>query len=302
MPFSRTEEGKIYQRAFGGMTTRLRRRPARAAHLRRRRPHRPRHAAHAVRPVAAHEAEFFIEYFALDLIMDDEGACRGVMAMCIEDGTIHRFRAHHTILATGGYGRAYFSCTSRPYLHRRRQRHGAARRPAPAGYGIRPVPSHRHLRRRRADHRRRARRRRLSHQFRRRALHGALCAARQGSGLARRGFPRDDHRNPRRPRRRAGEGPHPPASRPSGPENHGRAPARHHRERENLCRRRSAPRADPGSADGALQYGRHPDQLSRRNGHARRRRSRRGRAGADGHRRGVLRVACMARTGSARIR
>ncbi len=59
-----------------------------------------------------HSAEFFIEYFALDLLMDEEGACRGVIALSMEDGTIHRFRAKRTILATGGYGRAYFSCTS----------------------------------------------------------------------------------------------------------------------------------------------------------------------------------------------
>jgi succinate dehydrogenase / fumarate reductase flavoprotein subunit len=59
-----------------------------------------------------HSAEFFIEYFAIDLIMDDEGRCRGVVALCLDDGSIHRFRAQMTILATGGYGRAYFSCTS----------------------------------------------------------------------------------------------------------------------------------------------------------------------------------------------
>src|SRR5260370_21660000 len=58
-----------------------------------------------------HAAEFFIEYFAIDLIMDDEGRCRGVVAIKLDDGSIHRFRAHMTILATGGYGRAYFSCT-----------------------------------------------------------------------------------------------------------------------------------------------------------------------------------------------
>ena len=58
-----------------------------------------------------HDAEFFIEYFALDLIMDEDGACRGVVAWNLDDGTIHRFRAKMTMLATGGYGRAYFSCT-----------------------------------------------------------------------------------------------------------------------------------------------------------------------------------------------
>jgi len=59
-----------------------------------------------------HSAEFFIEYFAIDLIMDEDGRCRGVMALSMADGTLHRFRAHQVILATGGYGRAYFSCTS----------------------------------------------------------------------------------------------------------------------------------------------------------------------------------------------
>ena len=57
------------------------------------------------------DAEFFIEYFALDLIMDEDGSCRGVMAWNLDDGTIHRFRAHQTVVATGGYGRTYFSCT-----------------------------------------------------------------------------------------------------------------------------------------------------------------------------------------------
>ena len=59
-----------------------------------------------------HNTEYFIEYFALDLIMDDEGACVGVMAVCMEDGSLHRFKCKNTVLATGGYGRAYFSCTS----------------------------------------------------------------------------------------------------------------------------------------------------------------------------------------------
>ena len=75
------------------------------------RSHRSRHASHSLRPGAEARHEFFIEYFALDLIMD-KGECVGVMAMCMEDGTIHRFRSHRTILATGGYGRAYFSATS----------------------------------------------------------------------------------------------------------------------------------------------------------------------------------------------
>ncbi len=111
MPFSRTDAGKIYQRAFGGMTTHFgegtARRTCAAAD---RTGHAMLHTLY--QQSLKHKAEFFIEYFALDLIMDDEGACRGVMAWNLADGTIHRFRAHNVVLATGGYGRAYFSCTS----------------------------------------------------------------------------------------------------------------------------------------------------------------------------------------------
>src|SRR6516162_85591 len=87
LPFSRREEdGRIYQRPFGGMTT---------------------HYGQALR----HSAEFFVEYFAIDLIMDDDGRCRGVVAINLDDGSIHRFSAQMTIMATGGYGRVYASCT-----------------------------------------------------------------------------------------------------------------------------------------------------------------------------------------------
>jgi succinate dehydrogenase / fumarate reductase flavoprotein subunit len=107
VPFSRTEEGKIYQRPFGGMTTKF---EGIAQRLRRCRPHRPRHAT-AYQQALKHSAEFFVEYFALDL-MTDEGGVRGVIAWNLDDGTMHRFRAKMTVLATGGYGRTYFSCTS----------------------------------------------------------------------------------------------------------------------------------------------------------------------------------------------
>ena len=110
VPFSRTEDGKIYQRPFGGMTTNygegIAQRTCAAAD---RTGHAILHTLY--QQSLKHEAEFFIEYFALDLIMDN-GVCRGVMAWNLEDGTIHRFRAHAVLLATGGYGRAYFSCTS----------------------------------------------------------------------------------------------------------------------------------------------------------------------------------------------
>lgn len=111
VPFSRTPEGKIYQRAFGGMTTHYGKGTAqRTCAAADRTGHAILHTLY--QQSLKHQAEFFIEYFALDLIMGEEGECLGVVAWNLDDGTIHRFRAHQTILATGGYGRAYFSCTS----------------------------------------------------------------------------------------------------------------------------------------------------------------------------------------------
>jgi len=110
LPFSRTESGHIYQRPFGGMTTNfgegIAQRTCAAAD---RTGHAMLHTLYG--QSLSHSAEFFIEYFAIDLIMDEEGACRGVVALSLDDGTIHRFRAAKTVLATGGYGRTYFSCT-----------------------------------------------------------------------------------------------------------------------------------------------------------------------------------------------
>ena len=112
VPFSRTEDGKIYQRPFGGMTTEFGEGPPaqRTCAAADRTGHAMLHTLYG--QSLRHSAEFFVEYFALDLIMDQDGACRGVVAMCLDNGTLHRFRAKRTILATGGYGRAYFSCTS----------------------------------------------------------------------------------------------------------------------------------------------------------------------------------------------
>ncbi len=111
VPFSRTAAGKIYQRAFGGMTTHYGKGTAqRTCAAADRTGHAILHTLYT--QALKHRAEFFIEYFALDLIMSDDGQCLGVMAWNLDDGKIHRFRAHQTILATGGYGRAYFSCTS----------------------------------------------------------------------------------------------------------------------------------------------------------------------------------------------
>jgi succinate dehydrogenase / fumarate reductase, flavoprotein subunit len=111
VPFSRTEDGKIYQRPFGGHTMDygeggMAKRACAAAD---RTGHAMLHTLY--QQSLKHNAEFFVEYFALDLIMDEEGACRGVMAWELETGRLHRFRAHMVVLATGGYGRAFFSTT-----------------------------------------------------------------------------------------------------------------------------------------------------------------------------------------------
>ena len=111
VPFSRTEEGKIYQRPFGGMTTEFGEGPA--AHRTCAAADRTGHAIlHTLyQQSLRYDTDFFIEYFGLDLIMEG-GSCRGVMAWNLDDGTIHRFNAKMVVLATGGYGRTYFSCTS----------------------------------------------------------------------------------------------------------------------------------------------------------------------------------------------
>ena len=111
VPFSRTEKGEIYQRPFGGMTTEYGEGPPaqRTAAAADRTGHAILHTLY--QQSLKHDAEFFIEYFGIDLIMDDDNVCRGVMAWNLDDGTIHRFRANLVVMATGGYGRAYFSCT-----------------------------------------------------------------------------------------------------------------------------------------------------------------------------------------------
>jgi succinate dehydrogenase / fumarate reductase flavoprotein subunit len=112
VPFSRTEDGKIYQRPFGGMTTKYGEGPPaqRTCAAADRTGHAILHTLY--QQSLKHDAKFFIEYFALDLIMDEEGVCRGVLALDMAEGTLHLFRAHGVVLATGGYGRAYFSATS----------------------------------------------------------------------------------------------------------------------------------------------------------------------------------------------
>ena len=110
VPFSRTEDGRIYQRPFGGMTTHFGEGTAqRTCAAADRTGHAMLHTLY--QQSLKHDAEFYIEYFAVDLIMED-GACRGVVAIDLATGRLHRFRSHQVIFATGGYGRTYFSCTS----------------------------------------------------------------------------------------------------------------------------------------------------------------------------------------------
>jgi len=111
VPFSRTDDGRIYQRPFGGMTTHYGKGTAqRTCAAADRTGHAILHTLY--QQALAHDATFFIEYFAIDLIFDEEGVCRGVLALDMNEGTLHFFRGQAVVLATGGYGRAYFSATS----------------------------------------------------------------------------------------------------------------------------------------------------------------------------------------------
>ena len=111
VPFSRTEEGKIYQRPFGGHMRNFGEAPVqRACAAADRTGHAILHTLY--QQSLKRGAEFFVEYVVIDLLMDDDGACCGCLAWNLDDGTMHRFNAQTTVMATGGYGRAYFSCTS----------------------------------------------------------------------------------------------------------------------------------------------------------------------------------------------
>jgi len=112
MPFSRTEEGRIYQRAFGGQSLHFGKggQAHRCCAVADRTGHSLLHTLYG--QSLRYDCDYFIEYFAMDLLMDGEDRCMGVLAMCMEDGSLHRIKANNTVIATGGYGRAYFSCTS----------------------------------------------------------------------------------------------------------------------------------------------------------------------------------------------
>jgi succinate dehydrogenase/fumarate reductase flavoprotein subunit len=238
VPFSRTEDGRIYQRPFGGMTTDYGKGPPaqRTCAAADRTGHAILHTLYG--QALRYNTEFFIEYFAIDLIMDSQGRCRGVVCLKMDDGTIHRFRSNLTILATGGYGRTYFSATSahtctgdgnamvlRAGLPLQDMEFVQFHPTGIYGSGCLITEG-------------RARRRRLPDEFLRRAFHGTLCAEREGSCAARHGLARDDHGDSRGARRWQGQGSYLPASRPSRSENPARTSARHFGKRENLRRRR----------------------------------------------------------------
>ena len=251
VPFSRTAAGKIYQRAFGGMTTNFGEGTAqRTCAAADRTGHAILHTLYS--QALKQNAEFFIEYFALDLIMSDDGQCLGVMAWNLDDGTIHRFRAHQTILATGGYGRAYFSCTSAHTCTG--DGNGMVVR---AGIPLQDMEFT---------------------QFHPTGVYGAGCLITEGvrgeGGILRNSegerqrprqprcrLPLYDHRNPRRPRRWRKWRPYPPRPHPPRPRHHLLPPPRHRRNRENLRRRRRHQSPHPRAPNRALQYGRHSGQL-----------------------------------------
>ena len=288
VPFSRTEDGLIYQRPFGGHTVQwgkgLAKRACAAAD---RTGHAMLHTLY--QQCLKHNAEFFIEYIVLDLVMD-EGHCRGVVAWRLEDGTLHLFRAHIVVLATGGGGRAYFSttqahiCTGDGYAMALR-----------AGLPLQDMEFI---------------------QFHPTGIYGAGCLITEGArgeggyltnGEGERFMERYAPTTKDLASRdvvcramaieiREGRGcgpqarPHPPTSRAPRSQGAASAASRHFRNRQDLCRGRRDAAADPGIADRALQHGRHSDQYSRRGAEPDRRRSRAHRARADGDRRGGLRL------------
>ena len=245
LPFSRTAEGKIYQRAFGGMTQNMGEGPPaqRTCAAADRTGHAMLHTLYSAEPEARRR---LLHRIFRD--RPDHGGRRLPRRRRAEprrrlDPPLPRARRWCWRPAATA---ASISPHRRAHLHRRRQCDGAPRRPSAPGHGVRPVPPDRHLRRRRAYHRRRARRGRLSHQQRGRALHGALRAEREGPRQPRRRVTLDGDGNPRGPRSRRAQGPYLPSPRPYRSEDPARAAAGNHRDGEDLRRRRPDARADPG--------------------------------------------------------
>ena len=262
MPFDRNPDGTIYQRPFGGHMANFGETPVqRACAAADRTGHAMLHTLYQ-RNVRAN-TQFFVEWMALDLVRDAEGDVVGVVAYEMEtgagddpagegDGAGHRRRRADLR-----------GVHQRVHQHRRWPRHGGARRHSAGGPGILAVPSDRRRRRRRPDHRGRARRGRNSAQQRRRALHGALCAERQGPGVARRRVARDGPGDQGRPGLRPGQGSRAAEARSPWPGRDPEAPAVDPRDRDQVRQRRSDQGADPGRADHSLPDGRRADQRAR---------------------------------------
>ena len=204
MPFDRLENGKIYQRPFGGHTqdygsAKMAMRACAAAD---RTGHAMLHTLYQQNVRA--NTQFFVEWMALDLIRDpQDGAVLGVTALEMETGEVSIFQAQGDAVRHRRRRTHLRREHQRLHQYRRRPRHGGARRHPAGGHGVLAVPPDRRVRRRRADHRRRARRGRLPAEQERRALHGALRAERQGPRQPRRGVARHDHRDQGRARLRA---------------------------------------------------------------------------------------------------
>jgi len=199
VPFSRTEDGKIYQRPFGGMTLDYGKGQAqRTCAAADRTGHAMLHTMYG--QALRHAAEFYIEFFAIDLIMDDQGSCRGVIALKLDDGTLHRFRAQTTILATAAMA-APMPPAPRRIPAPATARHGAAGRTALQDMEFVQFHPQASTARAASSPKARAAKAAISSIPKASASWSAMRLG-QGPRLARRGLALDDHRDPRGPRRR----------------------------------------------------------------------------------------------------